>query len=91
MTPKHFGWYDNPEQAEPVHMPGPDTPCPLCGEPIGSRGRVGPDGKSMLIVASLLAQGSDKSFFYATHRACRETATDEQIADIESAVVDGVH
>lgn len=90
MIPRHFGYFDGPGQ-EPARKPDPAAPCPLCGKPLGPRGRLNEAGRSVLVTTSLMTPGSSRSYFYGLHRACRDTATADQITDIESVVVDGVH
>jgi hypothetical protein len=88
---RYVGWYDSPDQAEPAKWPDTSGKCPLCGLELGPRGINRDDGTSMLVSTSLMADRSQRSLFYFLHRACRDDATPDQIADIESAIIDGCH
>lgn len=82
---KIFGWYDDPHATEPAREPGFDVQCPHCGE------RVGRHVDRPIKTVSLHRPGSDRSYFYRVHKDCRERATADEICDIDSVVIDGVH
>lgn len=87
--PEYFGWFDAPGQTEPAHMPADSVACPLCGQPRGAKGRTRGDGKSLLVNIDVWGRDAGKSYFVLLHRDCRDAATDEQIDDVLSPVVDG--
>jgi hypothetical protein len=60
-----YGWFDDPDQAEPTYEPPRDAPCPFCGF------KVHIDD----VRTHCLAYRDDygrRSYFYRTHRSCAE-------------------
>lgn len=76
-----FGYFDSPEQTTPAYDPGVEIDCPLCSKPLDL---------SNMVTISLMRQDriDNRSYFYRLHKTCREWATDDEILDIESMVID---
>ncbi len=77
---KIFGYYDSPGQAQPSFDPGVGCPCPFCLK------RVTHDIPMMTI--SLAPIKLDRSYFYRAHKSCYMSASDAEICDFESSVID---
>jgi len=77
-----FGYFDSPEQTSPAFDPGYQVSCPFCDKPLGDR--------SGIVATSLMRQDriDNRSYFYRSHRTCRDWATDDQKIDIESRIID---
>lgn len=74
-----FGWFDSPGSDVPAHDPGVEAGvCPLCAK------RLSWPVKTI----SFLPIGGKTSYFYRLHTSCRDVATDDDITQIESSVVD---
>lgn len=76
--PSIFGYFDQPEQTAPTFDPGLDALCPHCLQKLERPVRT----------ISLLVPSDSRSFFYRVHRACAERATEQQVTEIESSLVD---
>jgi len=61
-----YGWFDDPDQAEPTYEPPRDTPCLFCGTSVHVED---------VRTHSLMYRGqyAARSYFYRTHRSCAET------------------
>jgi hypothetical protein len=70
-----YGWFDDPDQAEPTYEPPRDAPCPFCGFAIH------PDDVQ---THSLMYRGgyAERCYFYRTHKTCAD-------ADKTNTAMDG--
>jgi hypothetical protein len=84
--PSFFGYYCEAGQEDPTYDPGPSALCPHCGRPVGLHGPNNP-----IQTPSLMAVGSDRSYFYRVHKARRSAASAADISEIEAPIIDGVH
>lgn len=78
MTKSIFGYFERADQREATYDPGLDALCPHCLKKLEAPVRT----------TSLMLPGDSRSFFYRTHRHCAENATDEQVNQIESSLID---
>ncbi len=78
MSESIFGYFDDPTQAEPAYDPGLDVLCPCCLRPLSKP----------IKTISLMAPGSQKSWFFRTHKVCWENATPNEKMGIESSLID---
>lgn len=82
---EYFGWFDNPSQETPTHDPGVENGlCPICCKKL----------TRPLKTISVLDFGQDemgvflgeRSYFYRAHKACYDSCSEEEIADIDVSV-----
>lgn len=78
QKPSIFGYFDHAEQTAPTFDPGLDALCPHCIQKLERPVRT----------ISLLVPGDTRSFFYRVHRDCAQRATEQQVMEIESSLVD---
>jgi hypothetical protein len=60
-----YGWFDDPNQAEPSYDPPRDAPCLFCASPIHA-------GDVRTHSLMYRRQYAARSYFYRTHRTCAE-------------------
>jgi hypothetical protein len=73
-----FGWFDDWKQTIPAHDPGLNGNCLICGKKLSRP----------LKTISLLKDGDSKSYFYRCHEACYDNTGSEDVAFIESSLID---
>jgi len=80
---KLYGWYDRPDQPvdQPTYNPEFPGPCLFCGENTSEEN---------VRTFSLLMEGSNRAFFYRTHRTCHETASEKQRREIDRVIWDSI-
>lgn len=77
LTP--FGWFDDDAQTTPVHDPGFDVSCPVCGVPLNTEPRT---------TISLMPADGKRSLFFRAHKRCWDAADESKRQRIESAIID---
>ena len=83
QTERIYGWYDRADQPidQPTFNPSFSAPCLFCGEPISDLD---------VRTHSIMPLGSNRSYFYRTHRTCHEVAPSAQRDAIDSVVLDSI-
>ena len=79
LPDKLYGWYDSPEQEVEKPTYNPPMICLFCVKKI-------PIDECRTV--SVMGIASDKSFFYRVHKKCHEKATDNEIINYESSIID---
>jgi hypothetical protein len=74
-----FGFFDTPGEVVPTYDPGLGVPCPFCLKPL-----TGAPRKTI----SLMGPWSGKSYFYRAHLVCYSLASEQEVCEIESSLID---
>jgi len=81
-----FGWFDSPSQETPVHDPGLNAPCAVCGKTVGKHTEKNPIMTISLCVENVLYR--DKSYFFRVHKPCWKALDEDEQCLIESSLID---
>jgi hypothetical protein len=76
-----FGYFDDPGDQAPTFDPGLGVPCPFCLRPVGKDG---------IKTISLMPIEGNRSYFYRAHKGCYEQVSPDDIARLESSLIDTV-
>lgn len=78
---EYIGWFESPDQATPAYDPGVGSgKCLVCAKTLFAP----------VLTTSLMREGSTRSYFYRTHRNCYDSASESEILNLESAIIDGM-
>lgn len=76
-----FGYFDAPGQIEPAYDPGLDIDCPFCHRILR-----GGDVRFQ----SLMCMEDSRSYFYAYHWPCRQTASEADVEAVEAPLYERI-
>lgn len=79
---KLYGYFDDPEQTEPVFDPGLDVFCPVCYQKL--------TGFRQIVTISLLVEGDNRSYFYRVHKGCHMNLDEAQQSNLDGLIIDAV-
>ena len=80
-----YGYFDSPEQVEPVHDPPLTVSCPVCGKELSR------PVKTISLMVPLPNGGwPERSYFYRTHKHCYDNLDETGKSRIDGLLVDAI-
>ena len=78
---RYLGYFTAPGQVDPVYDPGPDAPCPVCGDCLASR-------EDVTTISLMWGDQRVLALFYRCHRRCYHALSREEADALDGRMLD---